>query len=101
MAIAEVHIVPVGTPGPSMGDVLADSIRAARKEGLTTRVGPMGTVLEGEVPRLLEVAHAMHEAAFSRGLRRVVTTIVLDDRRDKSVTADEKVRAIERRLAGK
>jgi uncharacterized protein (TIGR00106 family) len=98
MAIAEVQIVPIGTPTPSIGDFLADSIRAAKEKGLNPVVGPTGTILEADVARLLEVARAMHEASFTKGVLRVMTTVTIDDRRDKPVTAESKVRSLTQRL---
>jgi uncharacterized protein (TIGR00106 family) len=100
VATAEVQIVPVGTGGSSMGDYLAESVKAARERGLSPKVGATGTVLEGDVAKLLDGARAMHEAAFRRGLQRVVTTITIDDRRDKPSSAEQKVESLGKRLVG-
>ena len=43
----------------------------------------MGTVIYGNTGELLQLAAEIHEHPFSRGAQRVVTQIVLDDRRDK------------------
>ena len=36
----------------------------------------------------------MHEVPFAMGAKRVITTIKIDDRRDKSMTIDSKVKAV-------
>jgi len=36
----------------------------------------------------------MHEAPFAQGAKRVLTTIKIDDRRDKPITIESKVEAV-------
>ena len=100
MATAEIQIVPVGTATPSIGDYLADAVKAAKAKGIDPIVGPTGTYLEGDVPRLLEVARAMHEATFAHGAERVMTTLVIDDRRDKETSVREMVLSVEAKVEG-
>jgi len=40
----------------------------------------------------------MHEAVFNAGVMRVVTTIKIDDRRDKTSTMDSKMESLKRNL---
>jgi uncharacterized protein YqgV (UPF0045/DUF77 family) len=40
----------------------------------------------------------MHEGALKKGINRVVTTLIIDDRRDKEVTMKSKVAAVKKRL---
>ena len=40
----------------------------------------------------------MHSASFKKGIKRVVTTIIIDDRRDKEVTMKSKVASVKKRL---
>jgi uncharacterized protein (TIGR00106 family) len=58
----------------------------------------MGTMFEGTPQDVFALARKMHEAAFRRGAQRVVTTIHLDDRRDKDVTMKSKVASVKKRL---
>jgi uncharacterized protein YqgV (UPF0045/DUF77 family) len=53
----------------------------------------MGTIIQGPLDRILELARKMHEAPFAMGAKRVMTTINIDDRRDKIATTENKVRA--------
>jgi len=46
----------------------------------------------------MRVLRKMHESAFSDDVARVVTTIKIDDRRDKVSTTDSKVQSVKRKL---
>lgn len=59
---------------------------------------PMGTILEGELDTILEAIRAAHEAPFKAGAMRVGTTIRIDDRRDKDLTMEHKVKSVEEKL---
>ena len=59
----------------------------------------MRTGAEGDVDSLLQVAREMHEVCFGLGYPRVLTTIRLDDRRDKDLTMEYKVRSVKEKLA--
>ncbi|MDH3393720.1 MAG: thiamine-binding protein, partial [Desulfobulbaceae bacterium] len=62
------------------------------------QLNDMGTLIEGEAAELLALAAKLHEVPFSKGAQRVVTQIVLDDRRDKTVHIGDKRAAVQRRL---
>lgn len=98
MAMMEISIVPIGTGTPSLSAYVAGVVRVLQAAGLEYELGPMGTVVVGEVEQLLAVARQMHEAPFAMGALRVATTIKLDDRRDQELTIAGKVRAVEERL---
>jgi uncharacterized protein YqgV (UPF0045/DUF77 family) len=40
----------------------------------------------------------MHAVPFGKGVQRVVTTVTIDERRDKKVTAHEKLTSLMRRV---
>lgn len=67
-------------------------------EGITWQLTPMGTILEGELDQVLKAARRMHEQPFAGGVNRVVTTIRIDDRRDRVLTMNGKVQAVKTRL---
>lgn len=92
--ILEIHITPVGTGHASMGDLVASSVRLAKERGLRYHVGPMGTSVEGDLDALFDLARAMHRAAFEGGAPRVITSMRLDERRDKDLTMDYKVNSV-------
>jgi uncharacterized protein YqgV (UPF0045/DUF77 family) len=47
---------------------------------------------------VLKAARHMHEQPFTAGIQRVVTTIRIDDRRDRELTMNGKVEAVKTRL---
>ena len=99
MAIAEVSIVPIGTKTPSLSRYVARVLNVLEDEGVKYKLTPMGTVVEGDLENLLTLAGKMHQAAFSREVLRVVTTIKIDDRRDKPSTAQGKVKSVREKLS--
>jgi uncharacterized protein YqgV (UPF0045/DUF77 family) len=51
------------------------------------------------LPHLLELAKRMHDSAFDAGAQRVVTTLRIDERRDKPLTIDGKIKAVRDKLS--
>jgi uncharacterized protein (TIGR00106 family) len=62
------------------------------------RLDPMFTTLEGELGEIYALVARMQEAVFAAGAERVGTVLKIDDRRDRSVSMEEKVAAVEKRL---
>ena len=99
MAIVEVSIVPIGTGTPSISKHLARALRALRDEkDIKHEITSMGTVIEGDLGKILRAVRKMHEAAFGEGIMRVVTTIRVDDRRDKALSMSGKVESLQKEL---
>ncbi|MBI2487935.1 MAG: MTH1187 family thiamine-binding protein [Deltaproteobacteria bacterium] len=98
MALAEISVIPIGTPTSSIGDWIAESVRVLEKEKIKYEVSSMGTLIEGKVSDIFRIAEKMHETALKKGIQRVVTTLTIDDRRDKEVTMKSKVSSVKRRL---
>ncbi|HEY87711.1 MAG TPA: MTH1187 family thiamine-binding protein [Dehalococcoidia bacterium] len=99
MVIAEVSLVPMGTKTPSASKYVAKALKVLRKEkGLKYQLTAMGTLLEGDLNEVLEVAKKMHQCLFDEDVKRVVSTIRIDDRRDKMLTIDYKVESVMKKL---
>lgn len=99
MAIVEVTIVPMGTESTSLSRYVADCLKVLQKaEDLDFELHSMGTVIEGDLSRILEVIRQMHEVPFKFGAVRVSTLIRIDDRRDKISTMKGKIRAVNEKL---
>jgi uncharacterized protein (TIGR00106 family) len=99
MAIMEISVTPLGLGQTGVGDFIAELVKYLRREKIPHMLTDMGTLVHGEPQRLLEVARALHELPFSLGVKRVVTHITIDDRRDKEVLLGDKTTSIEARLA--
>jgi uncharacterized protein (TIGR00106 family) len=98
MAILEISIVPIGIKGPSLSSYVADCIRVLKKEKIPYELTAMGTNIEGDLKDLIKVALKMHQVPFKKGAPRVLTTIKIDDRKDKEATLSSKKRAVQRKL---
>jgi uncharacterized protein (TIGR00106 family) len=99
MAIAAVSISPVGE-GVSVSHHVAAALRVAREQDrVRYRLDPMFTTLEGDLADILDLVARMQEAVFAAGAERVSTVLKIDDRRDHPVRMEDKVRAVEERLA--
>jgi uncharacterized protein (TIGR00106 family) len=98
VAIMEISVVPLGLGTPSVGDYIAEVVRYLQKEGIPHELTDMGTLVLGHPARLLKVAQILHELPFDKGVQRVMTHITIDDRRDKEVYLNDKVKSVKARL---
>jgi len=95
MVIAEVSIIPLGTKTPSLSKHLARAFRALREEkNIKYELTSMGTIMEGDLGEVLRVVRNMHEGTFGGEVMRVVTTIKIDDRRDKTLSMRGKIESL-------
>jgi uncharacterized protein (TIGR00106 family) len=54
----------------------------------------MGTSLEGDLSDIFELILQIHKAQIRLGAKRLLTTVKIDDRRDKKQSMDDKVKAV-------
>jgi uncharacterized protein (TIGR00106 family) len=99
MAVCSVTVVPVGTGSTSVSPYVVKCHEIlAGTEGIKYRLTPMSTVIEGDLERVLATAVRLHEVPFERGAMRVLTTMMIDDRRDRELTMDGKISSVEEKL---
>jgi uncharacterized protein (TIGR00106 family) len=98
MAIMEISVVPLGLGQPGVGDYVAELVKYLESENLPYELTDMGTVIHGTPAALFQVALALHELPFKKGVQRVVTHISIDDRRDKEVLLGDKKKSVRARL---
>jgi uncharacterized protein (TIGR00106 family) len=95
MIIAEISVIPIGTKTPGVSSYVARAVEELRKLGLNPEVTAMSTIFEAEdLSRILEAFKAVHESVFARGAQRVVTTLTIDERRDKAGSIPQKIRSV-------
>lgn len=99
MAIVEVTVIPLGTKTPSVSQyvAMAEKVLEGEKD-IRYELTAMGTIIEGDLEHLLALAEKMHRAVFAAGVMRVVTTIKIDERRDKESGISSKVEAVKKKL---
>lgn len=98
MALLEISVVPLGTPTPSIGNYIADVVLACKKAKVKYQLTDMGTIVEGRPNDLFKLAQKLHETPFKKGIKRVITTLSIDDRRDKRVKLEDKVNSVMARI---
>jgi len=99
MAIAEVSVVPLGTGTPSVSIYVARAVKILQQEeDVKYEITPMGTIIEGDLDKILAVVRKMHEGTFGEGVARVLTTVKIDDRRDRAQGMKEKLNSLRREL---
>ena len=99
MVIAEVSVIPMGTKTPSTSQYVARAVKTViQQKKVKYQLMAMGTLLEGDLGDVWEVAKKMHESVFGKDVQRVVTKITIDDRRDKQLTMEYKVQSVMKKL---
>lgn len=100
MAIVDISVIPVGTQTTQLSSYVASIHKVLKnyEEKINYELTPMSTIIEGELPVLFEVIEAIHEVPFQNGAQRVVTNIRIDDRRDKEVKMEDKVKSVKEKL---
>ena len=96
VVIAEVSVIPIGTKTPSVSEYVAKALM--QQKNVKYQLTAMGTILEGELSQVLDAVKRMHESVFGEEVKRVVTRIMIDDRRDKKLTIDYKVQSVMKKL---
>ena len=99
MAIMEISIFPIGTGSTSISDHVTEAIRVIQKEKrLKYRLTSMGTMVESDLDRLLSLARKMHRTVLKGQVKRIITSITIDERRDRELTIDGKIESVRQKL---
>lgn len=98
--VALLSITPIGTGTTSLSKYVGEAVSAiSSTKGVKLLVTPMGTVLEARSLNLvLGLVEKAHEALFKLGVTRVLSTLLIDDRKDKPRAMEDKVKAVEKLL---
>jgi uncharacterized protein (TIGR00106 family) len=98
---AEISIVPIAkSHDTSMSKEVAAAFDAIRKiKNVKATLTALGTQIEAKnLGSALQAVEAAHLAAKSAGARRVISTVRIDERLDKSQTLQDKIRSVKRKL---
>ena len=96
MVLLEFSMSPLGK-GESVGKYVARSLDLIDKSGLSYRLNPMGTVLEGEWEEVFAVVQKCYER-MKKDCNRISCTIKVDYRKGHSGRLRSKVSSIETKL---
>ena len=97
MAVAQLTLIPVGT-GASISKYVAGAVKIVAESGLKYELSAMTTIVEGDMDSILALTKKVHESAFERGAVRVLTSLSVDERRDKDLTIEGKKAAVREKL---
>jgi uncharacterized protein (TIGR00106 family) len=94
MIVADISVSVLGE-NSSISPFVRIAVEALKRSGLKTIPGPSGTGIEAAtIDEILAAVRAAHMAVVDAGAKRVVTTLKIDDRRDRPATLETKLRAI-------
>ena len=96
--IVEVSVVPVGTGETSVSAYVKAAIKIIEETDLDYQINSMGTCVQGEWDEIFSTLKAVHDELAKMGCNRIVTTVKIDDRRDKYGTMDAKIASLEDEL---
>lgn len=95
MIIAQLSIAPVGK-SVSLSKYVKLVIEMLKKENIKFETNAMATVIEtDDLNKLFNVVQKAHNAVLTSGARRVITELKIDDRRDKNVTMESKLKSVQ------
>jgi uncharacterized protein (TIGR00106 family) len=104
--VAEISIIPIGknyspnTMQTSISKEIAIAFDAIQKiQQVKVTLTAMGTVLEADnIKDILKSIDIAHQALKDIGIKRIISTIRIDERLDKSETLDERVNSVKKKL---
>lgn len=96
MVLLEFSMSPLGK-GESVGKYVARSLDIIDKSGVSYRLNPMGTVLEGDWEQVFAVVQKCYER-MKKDCNRISCTIKVDYRKGHSGRLQSKVASIEKTL---
>jgi uncharacterized protein (TIGR00106 family) len=96
---AEISVIPIGIRSEtttSMSKEIAAAFDAIQKiKGLKTMLTPMGTQIESNnFDNILQAIEVAHQVVRTAGAKRIMSTIRIDERLDKSISLEEKVESV-------
>jgi uncharacterized protein (TIGR00106 family) len=94
--IVQFSIIPIGK-GPSLSKDVAQVLKIVDKSGLRYKINPMGTVVEGKWDEVMQLIKSCHRSVL-KNTERIVTTISIDDRKQKKNRIEQKILSVEKRL---
>lgn len=94
--IAEFSIVPLGK-GVSLSKYVARVLDIVDKSGVSYKVNPMGTVVEGNYDKVMSLIRECHFAMLEQA-DRVVTSIKIDHRKGVENAIEKKIPSVEEKL---
>ena len=81
LAKMEIAVYPIGTDNESITKEVSKIFEILDRCEMNYQITTMGTIIEGTLDELFEIARELHESVFSDTVKRVMTVIKIDDKR--------------------
>jgi uncharacterized protein (TIGR00106 family) len=95
MIISQLSIAPVGKD-VSLSKYVKTVLNVLEKSNIKFETNAMATVIETEdLETLFKVVEEAHKAVMKSGAKRVITELKIDDRGDKNVTMESKLKSVQ------
>jgi uncharacterized protein (TIGR00106 family) len=95
MIISQLSISPIGK-GTSLSKYIKIVIDSIKKNNVNFKINDMATVIETkDLKTLFKVVEDAHNAVLKSGVKRVITELKIDDRKDKDARIGSKVKTIQ------
>lgn len=96
--VVEFNIIPLGR-GICVSKYLVPALKEVERLKIKHQITPMCTIFEAKnVEEAFKVVKAAHEAVFKTGVKRVVTTVKIDDRRDIEKSMEDKIKSLTKKM---
>ncbi len=99
MALMEISVVPLGTGSTSLSSYVSSICDFLSEMGVDYRLTDMGTIICADIDDLFVIARKLHEKPFDKGAQRVLTSLKIDDRRDKEVCIGHKIKSVQEKMS--
>ena len=96
MLLAEISMWPMDK-GQSVSPYVARVLKVIRRSGLPHQLGPLGTVVEGEVDAVLTLIRDCH-AELEADCDRVMCSVKMDWRKGHAGRIEGKVKSVEDKM---
>lgn len=97
--MVEFSVVPIGM-GESVSRYVVECMKIVEDSGLSYKINPMGTVVEGEYDEVMALVKRCHMRIIEL-CPRVITTVKIDDRRGAKGVINRKILSVEEKLGKK
>ncbi len=99
MIIAQITVVPIGTGTPGVSSFVAGFQKELERMGFEPQLSAMSTVIEADsIDRIFEAVKRLHEMVFTNGALRAVTSVSIDERRDKEGSIKQKLGSVKAKM---
>lgn len=96
--IADLCLIPIGTPTPSVSDYIVEVEKKIKASGLKSELHSAGTAIEGPWDEVMSLIGELHQTVHEMGIFRVQSDIRVGTRTDKTESIESKIESVEAKL---